>query len=249
VKKNLLNHYVINLLKFIEQNLSIFIKDKKPECLHHLRVDIKKIKAVISFSENIYKEKYNTTNLKPLFVKAGEIREIHLDIHLLGLFPHHSGKLIEQLKKKKNILTLQFIKCDSKYVRLIKKFRKNVCLPEMLPNNKIINKYFEKEKQKANKKLKNKEREELHRYRAKIKKLMYVYDALPKRIQKEIELNKAQINKQQVKLGDWHDTYSAIKFLSHEHFSLETVEYVQKLKDKEKRQFNALLRNLANNHI
>ncbi|MBK6642354.1 MAG: hypothetical protein IPG39_14570 [Bacteroidetes bacterium] len=78
---------------------------------------------------------------------------------------------------------------------------------------------------------------------------MYVYDALPKRIQKEIELNKAQINKQQVKLGDWHDTYSAIKFLSHEHFSLETVEYVQKLKDKEKRQFNALLRNLANNHI
>jgi hypothetical protein len=31
---------------------------------------------------------------------------------------------------------------------------------------------------------------------------MYVYNVLPKKTQKEIELNEAEINKQQEKLGD-----------------------------------------------
>jgi CHAD domain-containing protein len=249
MKKNLLNHYVVNLLKSIEQNLSIYIEDKQPEYLHNLRVDIKKIKAAFSFSENVYNEKYNTAKLKSLFNKAGKIREIQINIHLLGLFPHPPEMLIEQLRKKENILTQQFIKCGSRYGRLIKEFRKNVCLPEILPNKKTINKYFKKEKQKANKKLKNKDREDLHRYRAKIKKLMYVYNVLPKRIQKEIELNETEINRQQQKLGDWHDTYSTINFLSHEFFPIKTAENVVKLKEQEKRQFNALLRNLTNNPI
>jgi len=212
-------------------------------------VDIKKIKAVFSFSENVYKEKYNTATLKPLFNKAGKIREIQIIIQLLGLFPHPPEKLIVQLKKKENSLTQQFIKCGSRYVRQIKKFRKSVCLPKILPNKITINKYFKKEKKKANKKLKNKNRKDLHRYRAKIKNLMYVYNVLPKKTQKEIELNEAEINKQQEKLGDWHDTYSTIKFLSHENFPVKTVENTVQLKEQEKRQFKALLKNLTNNPI
>ena len=249
MKKNLLKHYVVNRLKSIEQNLSIYIQDKKPESLHHLRVEIKKIKAVFSFSKKVYKEKYNTAKLKPLFNKAGKIRETQINIHLLGLFPYPPEKLIEQLKKKEYILTLLFVKCSSRYVRLIKEFRKNICLPKILPNKKRINKYFKKEKQKANKKLKNNDRKDLHRYRTKIKKLMYVYNFLPKKTQKEMELNETEINKQQGMLGDWHDTYSTTNFLSHEYLPMKTAENVVKLKEKEKRQFDVLLRTLPKNPI
>jgi len=249
MKKNLLSNYIFDLLKSIEQNLSIYIQDKEPECIHRLRVDIKKIKAVFDFIENLYEEKYNTAKLKPLFKRAGKIRETQINIHFLSLFPNPPDNLIEKLKKKENSLTEQFIKSGTQYVKLLNNFRKHVYLPEKPPSINAINKYFEKEKLKANKKLKTKNREDVHSYRAKIKKLMYVYNALPKRIQKEIELNEAKINRQQKKLGDWHDTYSTITFLSNKHFSKKTAEYVLKFKEKEERQFNALLSNLINNQL
>ena len=100
MKKNILNHFVFDLLKSIENNLSIYIKNKMPECLHILRVDIKKINAVLSFAGSVYKEGYNTGNLKPLFSKAGKIREIQINILLVELFPLPPKYLIEQLKNK-----------------------------------------------------------------------------------------------------------------------------------------------------
>ena len=249
MKKNLLNHYVVDLLNSIEQHISEFAKSKKPESLHHLRVDIKKIRAAFYFAENLYKEEYSTNKLKPVFFKAGQIREIQINILLLSLMSLPPFKLIEQLKKKENTLTLQFIKCSLRYVRLIKNFRKNVSLPGVLPDYKSIIKYFKNEKQKANKKIENKDRESFHRYRMKIKKLMYMYNLMPKKMQKEIKFKHSVINKLQQKLGDWHDTYAAVKFLSDGHFPDKTDEYFVRLKLKEKRQFNALLRSLINNPI
>jgi CHAD domain-containing protein len=249
MKKNLLNHFVINHLKSIEQNLSNYMKNKDPENLHRLRVDIKKIIAVLSFAENVYKEEYNKGMIKPLFSEAGKIRETQINIRILELMLHPPKKIIEQLKNKENILSIEFIKCGSQYLRLIKNFRKIIYLPEKLPNKIIIINYFKREKNKANKKLKMQERVDLHKYRSKIKKLMYVYCALPKKIKKELEFNDVKINRQQEELGDWHDTYSVISFFSQEHFTTKTNEHLIKLKEKEKRQFNSLLRTLIYDYI
>lgn len=242
MEKNLLNNYILDLLESFEQNLSAYTKDKKPECLHRLRVDIKKLNAVFSFAKNIYKEKHDAIKLKPLFIKAGKIREMHINIHLLSAVPHPPERLITRLKKKENILIQRFIKNSSRYNLLIKNFREKACLPEILRSKKAIITYFKKERRKANKILQHKDREGLHRYRKKIKKIMYIYNVLPKRMQNKTELNEAEINKQQKKLGDWHDTYSAINYFYHEHFPMRTSKYILKLKEKEKRQFNTLLK-------
>ncbi|MBK9221821.1 MAG: CHAD domain-containing protein [Saprospiraceae bacterium] len=235
---NLLNQYVVTRIKSITKNLSAYTKDKKPEHLHRLRLEIKKINAVFSFAKNVYGESFNTNKIKPIFKKAGKIREIQINIHLLSLFQHPPKRLITQLKKKENILTQQFIKHDLRYSKIIKTFQNNVSFPEILPDKKIIIKYFEK--QKANKKFKTKDREHVHRYRSKIKKLLFIYNALPNKIKKEIKLNELEIDKLQKMLGNWHDTYSAINFFSQEQFPMNTAEYILKLKAKEKRQFNAL---------
>jgi len=167
---------------------------------------------------------------------------------LLSFMSPPPVKLIEQLKKKENTLTLKFIKDSLRYVRLIKNFRKNVSLPSILPDNKSIIKYFKNEKQKANKKIENNNRESFHRYRMKIKRLMYMYNVMPKKMQKEIEINHS-LNKLQQKLGNWHDTYAAVKFLSNRYSPDKADEYFLKLKLKEKRQFNALFTSLTNNPI
>ena len=240
MEKNLLNNYVLDLLESIEQNLSTYTKDKQPEGLHRLRIELKKIKAVIYFAENIYKEKYDATKLNPLFHKAGKIREMQINIHLLSTVPDSPKRLIAQLKKRENILIQQFVKNGSRSILIIKNFVKKVCLPEILPSKKTIINYFKKERSKANKILRHKKREDMHGYRKKIKKMMYIYNALPKEIQKQIELNETEINKQQKKLGNWHDNYSAVTFFSNVHFPMQTSEFILKLKEKEKRQFNAL---------
>lgn len=240
MKKNLLNQYVLGLLESIERNLSDYVKDKNPDRLHQLRVSIKKIRGVLTFSKKVYKEPYKAVLLKPLFDKAGEIREIQINIRLLKQFPQSPKQLIGQLTKKETTLTRKFIAFGSHYATHIRSFRKTVSLPSLLPDKKTITNYFKTEKRKASRKLKTKKREDAHRYRIKIKKLLYAYQALPKNLQKEIKFNVATITRQQEKLGDWHDTYSAIQFLSHQSLPTSATGYILKLKQNEKKQFNNL---------
>ncbi len=244
MKKNLLNHYVDNQLNSIEQNLILINKDNKPEYLHQLRVSIKRIKAIFSFAEDVFKEKFSIAELKPLFNKAGKIRELQIHIHLLGLFPNPPRKIIKELKQKEDSLSQQFIKNCNRNIKLINNFREHSDLPDKLPNQKVIIKYFNVEKKSATKKLKEFERDELHKYRIKIKKLMYVYNFLPKKTQKEIEFNKVKIKRQQEQLGDWHDNYATINYLSRIKLPLITLKHVLKLKEKEEKQFNTIFTKL-----
>ncbi len=249
MEKNLLNNYVLDRLGSLEHNITTYAKNKNPECLHHLRVDIKKIKAVFSFAENIYKEKYDTKKLKPLFRRAGEIRELQINIHLFSTDPHPLKRLINQLRKKENILVEQFIKNGSRFEMIVNHFSRKACFPELLPGKKIIIEYFRKEKKKANKILRQKDRESMHTYRKKIKRMMYIYNFLPERMQKTIALNHEEISRMQNELGNWHDTYSAINYLSHVHFPVKLSKHILKLKEKEERQFNTLLMNMTNDRI
>ncbi|MBK7427967.1 MAG: CHAD domain-containing protein [Saprospiraceae bacterium] len=234
MKKNRLNNYVIELTESLEQNLSSYTKEQKPEYLHQLRLDIKKIRAVFSFASKIYKEKFETRSLKPLFQKAGNIREIHINIDLLMEYPDSPDGLIPILKEKENILVQKFLENDSLNHKLINDFSEQFSLPEKLPRKKKIKKYFDKEQKKANKMFDNIDSDGLHEYRIKIKKILFAYRALPEKMQNKIELNAAKLSKEQKKLGKWHDTYAAVEFYSHEDFSRKAPGYISDLKEMKK---------------
>ncbi len=142
MKKILFNYYVKDLLNSIEQNLLNYQKKGLPESLHHLRLDLKNLNAILSFSQNVYQKKYDANALKPLFDDAGKIREIQMSMQILASIPQSRVRLMNKLKKKENNLSLKFIQNISKYIRRIRNFCKNVCLPEKLPDVKIIKKYF-----------------------------------------------------------------------------------------------------------
>lgn len=239
MEKNILNNYITKRLNSIEQNISAYAKNLKPECLHRLRVDIKKISAVISFAGKVYKDKYNTETLKPLFHKAGKIREIQVTIRLLNAFPDAPERLIIHLKKKETKLAQQFIKNEFSYKKQLNRFHKKNGLSKILPPKKTIESYFQKAEKKATKLVRNKDRESLHAYRMKLKKINYIYNALPQELQKEIKFNEEEIKKKQEMLGKWHDIYSAITFLSHEPIPKKAVQSILKMKVKEKKQFEA----------
>lgn len=239
MKENLLYCHVSDHLKSIKKHLCAYSKNGKPKHLHLLRLEIKGAKALFSFAEDLYNEPYSAIELKSVFQKTGEIREIQI----ISSSKHLPEKLIRELKKKEDFLKKQFRRDIPKYIKFIESFRKGVNLPSSLPDKQIIKVYFEKELMKLNQDFQNQDREGLHQFRKSIKKLMFIYNALPKKIKKEVNLDEQHINKLQEKVGNWHDTYSSVEFLSYQYFKQKPVEYISKLKQKEIKQFNALFKN------
>jgi CHAD domain-containing protein len=219
MKENLLYCHVSDHLKSIEKHLCAYSKDGKAKHLHLLRLDIKEVKALFSFAEDLYNEPYSTIELKSVFQKTGEIREIQI----ISSSKNLPETLIRELKKKENFLKKQLRKNIPMYVKFINNFRVGINLPSALPDKQIIKAYFEKEMMKANQDFKNKDREGLHQFRKSIKKLLFVYNALPKKIKIVVNLDERHINKLQEKVGNWHDTYSSIEFLSYQYFEQKPV--------------------------
>lgn len=239
MKEDLLYHHVSDHLKSVKKHLCAYSKNGKPKHLHLLRLGIKIVNALFSFAEDLYNEPYSAIELKSVYQKTGEIREIQI----IGSFKHLPKRLLRELKKKENLLKKQFQKILPQYIEFIGVFREGVAFPPYLPDKYVVKSYFEKELTKASQDFQNKNREGLHQFRKSLKKILFIYDALPKKIRKEVNLDKKYINELQEKVGNWHDTYSSIEFLSYQNCKQKPLEYISKLRRKELRQFNALFTN------
>ncbi len=242
MKKSRLNNFVIDRLKSVEENIYDYKKTNNPKNLHHLRVDIKKIKTIYSFARKVHGIKRDALPLQPLFQKAGKIRELEINIQLLHGMPKPPKKWVDRLKTEKEMLILQFHKSSLNYLRSVKAHRKKISFPEKMTDEKALRKYFKKEKRNVDKLVPHL-RKKMHGYRKKIKKLIYLYEALPSKLRKKTEWNEKRMEERQKKLGDWHDTYSAIDFISRSRSLKNKSSYISKLKRKEKRQFGSLFNN------
>lgn len=242
MKKDVLNKYISKHLSMLEHYLHTYVETGKAGPLHELRVEIKKIKAILGFAQNIYLKKYSCYKLKHLFDKAGKIREIQINCELIQDLPIPSSQAITRLKKKESILRNQFLEAVPRYENNIQSFRQQLILPEYLPDVQKIKDCFHQKEKMARNLLAMQEREQLHSYRTKIKKIMYVYESLPKKMRKQVNLDIAKINKQQKKLGNWHDTYAATTFLSSHNSPVKDPAFFSKLKEKEQKQFDSFFR-------
>ncbi|MCD6067702.1 MAG: hypothetical protein K0S33_2528 [Bacteroidetes bacterium] len=240
MKKDILLYYIFERLQAVEEDLDAYKQKKDPERLHHLRVEMKKIRAAFTFAKEVYKQKTDLEPLKPLFRKAGAIRELLINTNMLGRWPEFPKRSIQKLKQKEKGLEQQFLKQIPAYSRKIKTFRASIDLPHELPDRKKIKKYFEKRIRKASGDLDTKERESLHELRKRIKVLMYNWHMLPGKIRKSLKVNEAFLDTLQQKAGEWHDTYAIVDFLSG--MKLPAIRTrLEKLRRKEQQQFNSLV--------
>ena len=241
--------YVLSLLKSVEKELLAFQKKKEPEMLHRIRVDIKKMRAILSFLNYVFKEEHfsEIRTLMPLFHRAGAIRELQINNKLLNGLPHRPMELIRKLKEKEKTATRKFYHTIPQHCERVNNLRCKMRLPDEILRRKQIRKYFRKKIKKARRELdmsmknsSDKKREAMHDFRMDIKKMMYVYKVLPGKMRQSIGLETKYINKLQEKAGEWHDTYAVINFLHS--IRPVSVNYVSELKEKEKNQFKVLLK-------
>src|SRR5690348_15901489 len=108
MKKNAFATYVKERITEVEKALEEYRGNQSPVALHHLRIQIKKIKAIISFS-NGPQGMQKIRKLRPLFRKAGSIREIEVNAELLDQLSQVPQQLIDRLKKIQRKRIEQFL--------------------------------------------------------------------------------------------------------------------------------------------
>jgi CHAD domain-containing protein len=230
MKTNVLTTYLDKRLDSVEKNLHAYKEDNKPKRLHRLRVDIKKIRSVLRFIRKRYNQEYDLSRLKTVFHRAGTLRELQQHLRVLKE-ANASEALVSDLEEQKNKHKASFASHVPHYLGYTAETRGEIALPAEKLDKKTVRKYFKKRLKKAKQDIGEEDRGKAHKFRKRLKNVLYLYKALPKKLRKKIQLDTGYLDKVQDKAAFIAETTS----------SPEAAESRAKLETKEKKQFEKLL--------
>ncbi len=210
--KNLKIHF-----QLVETILQQKHQDFKPESIHELRIEFKKVNLILSIVKSSgyrLKKQKQINHLMQLFKQAGKIRELQLVILQLNFWKekYSISKPISILKAELKMAKLAFIelnKISIKYKNIehsiISSLEKYKQLHTFLPKMKSkINDAFEKMNTMLLNKIEqqNRKKIELHKLRINIKKMVnYLKFSTEDIVNKQLD-DLEMLNNQ---LGEWHD--------------------------------------------
>ena len=210
--------------KAMHGHITAFFELQNPEELHHFRVQVKKMKALLFFLQNGVLEKHETEHLRSvqyIFKHAGRIRIAHTNIGLLMQYPVTDLSYItEQENIEKNEIK-QFIARHHAYIKTVKSIRKGFADAFRDINDKNIVACCKKRLKKIFGILKQSNDciDKWHKIRKKIKNLLYLYQILPKSLARKLHLNDVYLEHLQEAIGKWHDVVLLLKFLTTEAYA------------------------------
>jgi len=201
-KKRQYNHFSQRWMLMLS-HLAAYSENRNQEELHKLRVEMKKIKALVKLAEKCSTSKDLTATMAPLkkvFKGAGEIRNLQIELDLQKQHPT-PGQRITQLQKEIDRKSKAFIK-QLEIKALEKTYEELANVFKGIGNNSVI-RLYKKQKDKLEKTFS--EKNEWHNGRKVIKRLLYIHDVLNKNLKKKLKLNLPYLEKLEESLGQWHD--------------------------------------------
>lgn len=242
MSKKILQKAVMHGLRFIESAVIDFQKRQDPEALHQLRVQIKIVRSIRSFLEFTQEELLDLSALKPLYQQAGSLRELHLNMEWSeeGIaFPaSRLKKMMEMEEQQKD----KFLRKIPEYLAMLKIVRDQIVVPDALPDKEKIRAYSRNKLNELFWLERVEDPKEMHRFRKKIKELLYVMKVLPEKIQEDLNIDQKFLDKVQRKAGIWHDAYIGLQFASSQRQTSEMKRIVKQMTEKERKHFAALLK-------
>lgn len=206
--------------EWIEMNIYLknFLKTGDQEALHRFRVQIKKLRAMLSLFEDASRQPGLLKGFKPvrkIFKSAGLIREAHINLQL-GERYQLKNELFElgQLKILEEG-TMEFRNNGKKFTRNIKNayndLRKH--LPGIEDNS--IAEYYKKQLQQISTNLAvSGFTEDMHTNRKLIKILVYNHKLAETALNGSVTFNAKYLDKLQDTIGKWHDNVVAAQLFS-----------------------------------
>jgi CHAD domain-containing protein len=203
-------HYFRKRWKSAEKALKNFQDSGDTEQLHELRVEIKKLRALLMLDKKQFSGKDSRRhfkNVKKIFKKAAKARSVQVNMELMeeyGLMDpetekQQTTKLIHEAKK--------FHSDCGKYIKYFRKepayFLNGFSKISKNELGKIVEKqigeieicFFE-----------NMQTRKLHDCRKKLKILYYQSAMFSEKMLKEMQLNRNYVRKLEKAIGEWHDT-------------------------------------------
>lgn len=204
--------------KLMNDHLKGFLETGNQEDLHKFRVQIKKLRAMLSLFESTSRRHGLLKDFKPvrkIFGYAGHIRDAHTNLQLSErynlkneLFETGQQKIVEEG-------TAEFQNQGELYVKNIKDAYKQ--LKKQLPhvNNSAIADYYKsKLEQIATNLAVSGFTEDMHTNRKLIKILVYNHKLVGKALNGSLPFNAEYLDKLQEAIGKWHDNIVAAQLFS-----------------------------------
>lgn len=206
------------LWAIMKKRIKAYLISGNQEDLHQFRVQVKKVKAMLTLYAFEAGNKELLKHFKPvkkIFQKAGEIRNAHINLNLGEKHQLDDESFNQQQQQILDNSSVQFKKKGSKHLKAIRKthliLQNNI---NRLHDKTIRNFYREK--------LAQIEAffdhitfdEELHNARKNIKLLMYNKQLAAKAIKGKVQVNQDYLDQLQNTIGKWHDHNLAIEMLA-----------------------------------
>lgn len=218
-------------------NLNAYCITGDREKLHALRVNAKKIRAVVSLLKACSngKKKFSIKQLKELFAHAGEVRTAQLNAEAL----HEHYIQNEELQKEQNFViereSDELCRRKENYDMSIKTLKKSTAIHFSKIKNKSILLYYQNSLQELSINFSPPIKEDdLHDNRKIIKRLMLALKTLPDSVTDQINVNQKYLDDLQDLIGKWHDTIIAADLLG------KDDRGYQSLNDKKQMQIEAI---------
>ncbi|MDP4266455.1 MAG: CHAD domain-containing protein [Bacteroidota bacterium] len=221
------NQYIRKRLNDLYSHFNLFIQTKNPEELHQMRLEVKRIKALLLFFEKCLQTHRLTDDFKSvrlIYKNAGEIRKIHINLLLVDKYKIADDVFINGQNEILSKLNNKFMSKKNLYEEIILKIQKKLSKDfENIENNSVLKLYYKKLNSLirlfSNEKYKN----NLHNCRSKVKELLYIYNALNKSFGKKLSLNINYLDQIQNAIGEWHDTTLIVELLKDKKYTNNQV--------------------------
>lgn len=223
--------YLDGLWAGVSDSLRSFLTDGDPKQLHHLRVNVKKLRAFFALGDNHAIRKHFKP-VQKLFKHAGQIRDGYNSLEIGQEFQVGDGDFKNAQHQLISQLTDEFKINGPRYLKSVRKARKAIRDDIRLPKSgKIYVFYTDSLEEIAVQFAQPHTDEELHANRRLIKNLVYNHVIAPKKIDTKLHLDKEYIDKLQTSIGDWHDAVVAMDVLK----DAAPVEVITKIKNRKTR--------------
>ena len=199
----------------MRKGLKTFLKTDDKEQLHTLRVEVKKLRAMLTLMQTLTHNKKLFKLFKPVkavFKHAGEIRSSQINLELAQRYQFKNEQFEREQRQHMAQCAEEFKQQAPSYLKKLKRANHRIKSSlRRVPDKSVAVFYKNQLKQIANSLAIPHFDEGLHECRKQMKILMYNHGLSEKALQHRVAFNEQYIDDLQSNIGDWHDHVLAME--------------------------------------
>jgi CHAD domain-containing protein len=227
MKRKIEKAYFNELWHELTASLEDFLKGGDQEKLHKFRVQVKKLRALLTLIDVALSQKKLSKIFKPvrkIFKHGGLIREAYINIQLSSHYNLKNDEFIQDQVNEMENAAAGFRENGKKYLKVIKTIHGELeGALEAIADEQVNEFYKDQLEQIAATLGSNEFSDALHDCRKRIKTLIYNRKVAGKALEGNLDLNNDYLDKLQDQIGNWHDTILAMQLFSSPHLDAKPV--------------------------